>query len=336
MGRAIRRACLLVAAGSVAACWLTSSFNGLLANGNGMTEDASEPGDAGLDGRIVLLDGAPDASAGDTGSADAPVPSDSATTTDAPADTLAPGDAGCMTDAYVTSVMGDHPLGYYRLDEPTGATTAADMSGYNNVGAYQNVVRVSPGALKNDPDTAAGFNGSTSLVTVGGAPFAFLALAAFSVEAWINPTLIDGEFRGIVSSESATNSPRYGYLLYVESPADASTSVISGFERWTGTKSTPAPYTGTITMGAWFHVVGTFDSSALVPMLYYINGAKAGSNSAMPAPLTQAVPFVIGALYGGATTYPSTFKGSIDEVAVYDHALDPECVKQHYHLGSGL
>jgi hypothetical protein len=336
VGRAIRRACLLVAAGSVAACWLTSSFNGLLATGNGMTEDASEPGDAGLDGRIVLLDGSPDASAGDTGSADAPVPSDSATTTDAPADTLAPGDAGCMTDAYVTSVKADQPLGYYRLDEPTGATMAADMSGYNNVGTYQNVVRVSPGALKNDPDTAAGFNGSTSLVTIGGTPFKFTGLSPFSVEAWINPTQIDGEFRGILSSESATNSPRYGYLLYIESPADASTSVISGFERWTGTKSTPAPYTGTITTGAWFHVVGTFDPTMLEPMLYYVNGSQVGQNGATPEDLTPAETFVIGALYGGATTYPSTFKGSIDEVAVYGHALDPTCVRQHYHLGSGL
>jgi hypothetical protein len=348
VGRAIRRASLLVVAGSVAACWLTSSFDGLLATGTGMTADASEPGDAGLDGRIVTLDGSPEDSAADTGRADAPVPpdsapaTDSATTTDAPADTLAPGDAGCMTDAYVTSVMGDHPLGYYRLDEQSGATVAADMSGNHYDGVYQNVTSVA-GAIKSDlGDMAASFNGSTSIVTVAGTQFSFTGmagLAPFSVEAWVNPSTISGEFRGVLSNESVTNNPRYGYLIYLESPADSGVALF-GFERWTGDASTPAQFTSPLamTMGSWSYLVGIFDPTQSPRMRFYLNGGPtpAGSNNALPHALTQTEAFVIGALYGGSTTNPSTFSGAIDEVAVYNHALDPTCVAYRYHLGSGM
>jgi hypothetical protein len=182
------------------------------------------------------------------------------------------------------------------------------------------------GALKNDPDTAASFNGVDGLVNMG-AVFPFLGGAPFSLEAWIYATHVDGEFRGIVSNESATISARFGYLMYIQSP-DGGIHV--GFERWDGGASNPANAANAVTLSQWFHVVGTFGGTGLI---LYVNGVKEAQITNAIVPISQGNIFLIGALYSGAM--PSNFQGSIDEVAVYDHPLDPACVAAHYHLGSG-
>lgn len=316
---------MLLAAASLAACWLTSSLDELVGGDAGAPDASSVSSDSAADSAT----GPPDGEAIESGAVDAPA--DVAATNDAPAEAPTPIDAGCLTDAYVTSVLSDHPVAYYRLDEAAPATTAADSSGHGNTGTYANVTLGLTGAVKTDPaDTAAGFNGSSSLVTVG-TQLSFIHTAPFSVEAWIYPTLLNGEYRGVLSSESTSTSPRYGYLIYLDSP-DA--SVLSGFERWGGASSNPTAALGTITTGAWFHLVGTFDSVQSPAMVYYVNGAVLASEAHPSVDIPQTDTFVIGALNGGAGT-PSTFQGSIDEVAVYDHALDPKCVQAHYKLGTG-
>jgi hypothetical protein len=304
-------ACRLLAFVPLASCWLTSSFDGLVVDAG--TRD-------GGDGSAGLPDSGPDS--GGSGPSDAP-------------SEALPLDAACVADAYVTLVRSDHPLAYYRLDEQAPATVAFDSSGNGNAGMYSDVTLGVPGAIKTDPtDTAAGFNGMTSVVTVG-AQLSFVGTLPFTVEAWIYPTMLDSEYRGVLSSESTTDAPRYGYLLYVAAP-DA--SVRSGFERWGGSASNPTVWSGTITTDAWFHVVGTFDPNAVSPlpkMRYYVNGTPVALYDKMLVDITQPSTFVIGALNGDNANIPSTFKGSIDEVAVYDHALDAGCVMAHYTLGTG-
>ena len=312
------------------ACWLSSGLDVLLE-----AQDASMPDGSTSDvqaGDGPAADGRADAAPGDgaTGdaSADAPAPVDGAM--DGPPD--APIDAGCFTDAYATSVLFDKPLAYYRLDEQPNATMAADSSGHGNTGTYKSVTLGVPGAIVTDPsDTAADFDGTTSIVTVG-TQLSFQGTMPFSVEAWIYPKTTDGEYRGILSSESTSLNPRYGYLLYVEM-AD----MYNGFERWGGAASNPIKLTGMVTKDAWFHIVGTFDPNAPQShyMNYYVNGVDVLFDKNTPVSIGQADTFVIGALNGGSMANPSFFLGSIDEVAVYDHALDPACVVEHYKLGTG-
>src|SRR3989442_12331717 len=59
--------------------------------------------------------------------------------------------------SYRASVLADHPVAYWRLDEETG-TVMVDASGNGNDGAYAGAVTLGqPGALASDGGTAGRF-----------------------------------------------------------------------------------------------------------------------------------------------------------------------------------
>ena len=65
---------------------------------------------------------------------------------------------------YASTVLNDGPALYDRLGDPSGAISP-DSSGNGNTGSYAGGVTLNqPGALVNDPDGAALFNGSTGYV----------------------------------------------------------------------------------------------------------------------------------------------------------------------------
>jgi hypothetical protein len=85
---------------------------------------------------------------------------------------------------YVSTVLADNPLGYWRLGEATGPV-AYDASPNYFDGAYTGGVTLAePGALLTDTDTSALFDGATGYVNVG-AHSAFNQLSNdFTIEAW--------------------------------------------------------------------------------------------------------------------------------------------------------
>jgi hypothetical protein len=293
----------LALAGTAPACWLTSSFDALVDGGAPVVAEAGT--EAASDARF------------DGVTADAP--SDVG-----PLDAAAPTDAGCLANDYVSSVLADQPLAYWRLDED-GGTTAHDST-HNFDGIYRNGVTLGVAGIL-PGDTAALFDGDGGYVYVG-AHLAFLGTTPFSVEAWIRPTRIDGAFRGVLSNESPSISQRFGYLLYVEQAPDA--AVLSGFERWNGGMSNPTVVVNDVTVGAWTHLVGTFDGTNET---FYVNGSAVSFNDGKPITITTTGDFVLAALNSAAT--PSFFAGTVDEVAVYDHALSPTCILAHYDLALG-
>src|SRR5690348_8202795 len=117
--------------------------------------------------------------------------------------------------AYSTAVLADGPSSYWRLGETSGST-ATDQRGAAP-GTYSGHVTLGqPGALTGDPDPAVALDGSSALVSAGSA-YNFAGTAAFTLEAWVAPTIVDGQYRRIVSKEvydSTTNPPtRQGYAL---------------------------------------------------------------------------------------------------------------------------
>jgi hypothetical protein len=288
----VRRVLPALALVPLAACWLAASFDGLVSAGpSDGSVDAGTP-EAGPGDALDVLDGSP----------------------------------SCVTaPTYKDAVLAELPVAYWRLDDRTPTTVALDSIGQHN-GTYAGGVTLGqPGALKNDTDPAATFDGDGGIVTIG-AVFPFLGMESFSLEAWIKPTGSDAEFRGIVSNESPSIANRQGYLMYVDTgPTRA------GFERWANGTSDPTVLDGGLAVGAWSHIVGTFDGTSLV---LYVNGLATSQVKGKIAIIPANTTFVIGALNGGMQ--PTNFQGSIDEVAVYDHALAADCVMSHYKLGTGL
>jgi hypothetical protein len=218
-------------------------------------------------------------------------------------------------------VLADQPLAYWRLDELSGSV-AKDSSGNHNDATYVGGVMLgAPGALAGDADTAATFDGITGFVTAGN-KFGFAGLAQFSVEAWVTAASIPG-YAGILSKNDAVGGPpSEGFLVFV-SPTDGD----FGFQRLDGDNASSAISTASASATSFLHVVATFDQ---VDMVIYVNGEPQGTQTASFSIAGAMADFVVGAEAGGTGNY---FAGTLDEVAVYDHALTVDRIKAHYAAG---
>jgi hypothetical protein len=97
-----------------------------------------------------------------------------------------------------------------------------------------------------------------------------------------------------------------------------------------GTSSVVADGVTTVTGGAWFHAVITFDGSYL---RLYINGTQDGSFPyAVPIGYIAGSDFEVGGRDGGAA--PLT--GSVDEVGYWNRALTTGEITSLYNSGTGI
>lgn len=332
---AVRGCLALIPAALAASCALVAPLGGLT---GGAGPDATSEGGPGVD----------------TGSGDAPAdasvdaPRDASSDTSSPQDATAdtapdapPGadatqdvDAGATLDAndgataetgtdatadapasvYRAAVLADTPVGYWRLDETTG-TTAHDESGNGRDATYVGAFTLGqPGALAGDPDPAVQLDGATGEVDVGSV-FDFAPSLPFSFEAWVKPTTIDATYRHVVTKMQYTSTffPLDGtYVVFVQG------SPTLGFERWADAGTELAVESTTFTaVGTWAHVVATFDGTTGT---LYVNGASVAAGTSLGGIAANSIPLAWGNL----------FAGSIDEVAVYDHALAQARVTAHY------
>jgi hypothetical protein len=285
----------IAVAGAFAACTSLSGLTGGDVDSGRDHGDAGVAHDAGADGARLSLDGG--------------MASDGSI------------DAGSL---YRRAVLTDKPIAYWRLGEAVGAATAADETGHFP-GGYNSCALDQTGALAHDTNTAARFDGTTSIVTVyNGTGLDFPGTQSFTVEAWIKPSKIDSTNRPVYVRETSDDKGLEGYGLVIEENSGI------GLERFVSGDRVyalaPSPDAGVYT-----YVVGTYDGEELT---VYINGMHAGSTGdTRPMPSTPAVPNIGG--YSEDTSYAAPFEGTLDEVAVYDAALPSTHVMIHYLTGIG-
>ncbi|MDP2896844.1 MAG: LamG domain-containing protein, partial [bacterium] len=88
-----------------------------------------------------------------------------------------------------------------------------------------------------------------------------------------------------------------------------------------------------LSIGQWYHVVGTYDGSDL---RIYLNGALDinEDNPTGSTPHSGPIDTSNWPLYiGRETTWDEWFHGIIDEAAIYSRALSAEEILQHYQNG---
>jgi hypothetical protein len=229
------------------------------------------------------------------------------------------GGDGAVT--YRATVLADKPVGYWRL----GGTTsiAADELGLHPGSTHGNVEYGVPGAIINDPDTAAHFVDRTGWIQVPG-PFQFTGTVPFSIEVWANSDTITDYFP-LASCDGPLNTgPKYGWSFYFDLDG---TLDFGRYDPDAGGKSIAATPTAPST-GAWHHYVATVDA---VSEKIYVDGIFSDS---APSGNAAATPddFTIGADTQGTGV---AFQGVLDEVAIYDVTLSAAQVKHHYDVGHG-
>lgn len=289
-GRAMRA---LVTIGAVA-CAGCSLF--LL---DGLNEDAPPSADAGSD----------TAATSDGGSAN-----DATTSPDAVADAKEDGSVA-GNDPYGDAVRADGPIGWWRLDEAAGATAAQDSSGKSVAATFANPGGISvgqPGAMTRGK--AYVFDGASGLLL--GDRFSFPSPAQHTFEMWVKPNLPPGDtgYHGVFGKITFTPSPKNGRYFYYYLPTPR-----IGFEEWDpgGQNTLFATHTMTLPPEQFTHVVVTFDGA--LPRVY-VDGVLTKTGTKTGDLPDNDLSF----------QWADGWIGALDELAIYDKALDPLRVKAHF------
>ena len=239
---------------------------------------------------------------------------------------------------YPSEVLADGPVGYWRLGEAAGATSALDASGGGRHLDYSLLLDADfaqPGAIVGDPDGAVRFtptegpdaplDGSPSthpsIISTDSNDFGFAPGASFTLEYWIraDPGNTSHNGAGILTKGYSTQQATPWYLSrYNEGSVDF-------FLRDINNTSNSVNSISGIADGNWHQVVGVYDAEASEIRLY-IDGELEATSGAIPADAysTNSEPFTIG------NHFNRRFDGWLDEVAVYDSALADQRVRAHY------
>ena len=196
----------------------------------------------------------------------------------------------------------------YSFDEGTG-TTVTDLSNTGNTGTIANTTWTSTGKY----GKALVFNGTSSWVAIPDAPSLDLTTSE-TLEAWVYPVAIPPSG----CSPSATcswmdviykDTDRY----YVEASSNQNQEPEAGGIFADGKHIVFGP--SVLPLNAWTHLALTYDSTTLK---LYVNGALVASLPETGLITTSTNPLFI----GGDQTMGQFFNGMIDEVRVYNIALN--------------
>ncbi len=211
--------------------------------------------------------------------------------------------AGNTTTVSVTvTVNNTGPAGLvaaYGFNAGTG-TTVGDSSGNNNNGTTANTTWSTTGKVGN----ALSFNGTNALVTVPDANSLDLT-TGMTLEAWVNPTAAPAW--GAVVAKETTGDQNYGVFATAGAGRPAG-AIISGSSIFTAAGTTAVP------LNTWTHLAVTYDGTNL---RYYQNGVLVKTTAH-----TGAINTSTGVLHIGGDSSLDMFKGLIDEVRVYNTALN--------------
>jgi hypothetical protein len=222
-----------------------------------------------------------------------------------------------LPSLYTEVVFQDAPVAYWRLGEAAGPT-ALDASGHGADGTYFNGVLLGqPGALAEDADTAASFDGLNDHVQ-----FANPVADDFTIEAWIKTTA-----KGLIGTQAFQGNG----LVWSDVSGVANDWVLAVLnDRASFHAGNPGgSITGTtpVNDGNFHHVAVTRVRGGA--MRLYVDGQLEATGLTGDVPL-NANPFVV---VGGNTLDSRYFNGTMDEVAVYDRALSAGRVLAHFRAG---
>lgn len=261
--------------------------------------------------------------------------------------------------AYPQSVLGLHPIGYWRMDDVNedGPDNGNGNDGYvchdytgGNDGMFTNCYigqTDTYNPIEDPSDTSAQFGEESSTDFGDSLAFGIEGInfsspvntsVAFTIEAWVSP-LVQSSDAGIATLGwggggeqfnmdcGSDNSPTtHGYRFFIR---DAN----GNYHGVSSSVSTP-----TVGQGPWYHLVGVVDEIKNQNVTFYINGQSVGSASCPSGSgiLASTYPLGIGSrMSGKGTSFDSQFLGNINDVAVYNYALTAGQVANQYDAGGG-
>ncbi|MEA2506682.1 MAG: hypothetical protein QOH48_1300 [Actinomycetota bacterium] len=231
--------------------------------------------------------------------------------------------AAIASTSYKTTVDNSGPIAYWRLGETSGTTAYPTMGSY--VGTYKGSPKLGlTGLIINDTNKAPGFDGINNRVTANGLTSRTKTSwsKGYTLEAWVMTTTTSAEEHILAFN---TKSGANGLAIFRDEPTNKfkfheceSSSCATAYS-----KTTPVA-------GKIYQVVVTVNGSNRAHL--YVNGSSQASFTSKARPLQNGF-FTIGAEYDCCPTPTSFWKGKIDEVAVYNHALTATQVASQWNAG---
>ena len=222
--------------------------------------------------------------------------------------------ADLASATYAAAVTADSPLGYWRLGEAAGSTTAADSSGNGRDATFDSAYATASGqgvagGIAMSDDAAALSDGSHGIASVADSA---LAPGHVTLEAWVKSPAANGPYQVLASlgggTQLVTGWGRLSFTVYAPGSGFAGPGVNLDWSKW-------------------HHVVGTYDGSVAK---LYVDGTLADSQN-LSGNSSPAGGFSMGSPGWAA----NCLSGSLDEVAVYSGALTAAQVKAHYDAAQG-
>ncbi len=194
-----------------------------------------------------------------------------------------------------------------------GEGNANDIFGLNN---GQN-----NGAVYSSGKVGQSFNlSSNQYINMPHTPsIANFATRTMTIEAWVRPNTISGD--GTILGRD-DNWLRLAYSMYL-SNGRVLFGVHNGYNSWTIISNETA-----IGANQWAHVLGVYNGSSI---RVYTNGILGAERQISNMDFAYNIrPTLIGAWNSIETGMGTYFNGLIDEVAIYDRALNDSEIQQHY------
>ncbi|MEY2247454.1 LamG-like jellyroll fold domain-containing protein [Streptomyces sp. BF23-18] len=228
---------------------------------------------------------------------------------------------------YRSGVLDSAPTSYWRLGESDGSAAASEAvsrTGLNDA-VHRDTQLGSASAIAGTVDTSAGFDGVDSVVEL---PADTLKTAAFpTIELWFKSSTPSGVLVGFQNTELGDKPSSWRPVLNI----DGSGKLRGEFYLTGNPGATPIVSSQAVTDGKWHHAVLT---AAANTQSLYLDSVKVGSLAGALTEQSRDYAY-LGAGYGssgwmGLANAEYRFKGQMDEVAFYDHTLDPATITEHY------
>jgi hypothetical protein len=223
---------------------------------------------------------------------------------------------------FVTTNLKLHfnPASY--LSYPSSGTTINDLTGNLLNGAMSNVTFANPYFT---------FNGLSSTITSSDSALLEPTTGDFSVEVWINYSVIAGSSRCVLSKTDGPNSADWGYGIRTTS------SGVTYMEVGNGTTTLNSP-TYTVTTNTWYQIVGVFTNVASNSIALYVNGVSQGTptSHSFTSIKNTTHDLSIGSFDNNIGGYGQWFNGKMGIVRFYNSALSASDVSKNFEANRNL
>lgn len=215
--------------------------------------------------------------------------------------------------AYGAIVLEDGPSAYFRFAETSGPDAVSEVGSAR--GTYQGDFEY--GAVGAVGDNTVVYDGATTWIDLGDT-FRFAGNAPYSFELWLLPRAIDDHTLFLVERRSPAGD---GYAFYIGSAYTVFSREVATTEFGYVNSGAKPP------LDSWTYLVVTYDGTNA---RMFENAVQVSANTGGDA--AGPIADTTGNLVLGDHVPAQFFKldGRLDELAIYDYALDPARIQAHY------